>query len=1015
MHEPDAHDEPIGGSLAAGLSTGEQAALLDDSPDLVAVVDPFGSLVHGNAVALAVLAAGSGTGPVGPLDLVHPDDLDAARSVFARCLDVDPVGAAGAVGDQPADIGRSRQDHGLRLRLRVSDQWRWFDVLARRRRPPAAGVVFAARDITDQVDAEARLAESEQRFRSLITASADAVLMVSVDGSVLYASPVAEDMLGGASSIGQLGGVIHPDDVEPVRATFRAAREDPVGSQHEVVLRIPGPGGEWRWVESWIVNQLGVAGVDSLVIYGRDITTSRSTEATLRSRVEADVLVASIAARLVEVGADEIEQAIEDSLAELGAFCGSDRAWIFRLHPDHRRIDYTHEWCAEGIERAIDDLEGVSIEEIPGFAGWLGGSQPLLIRSLSVFGEEFETERQILESQGVQSLAAQSMFVQGELEGVIGLDAVTKETRWPEQVVWALKACASIFGSALRRCDAETELAFNESRYRAMFDHAADGVRVMDSELRTTYVSPAVLRMTGYQDSDLAEPGRRLLLVHPDDRRLVEEARSQLLARPGETVTGSYRMMRPDGGWVHIEEVSTNLLHDPAVRGIVVNVRDVTERHLHQAELVEQARRDPVTGLPNRLLFEELLDAALARAELTGSTIGVLSLDLDRFKLVNDSLGHHAGDRVLAEASERVRSVIRGGDVVARFGGDEFALLCEPVVPEEAVILADRLLGAFHDPMEVDGRLVYVTATVGVAVSRPGDTRAGLVREADAAREQAKAAGGDRASVFSGEPVDTAHDRLELEVDLRDALDSGRLVLHYQPIVDLLDGSVVGAEALLRWDHPRRGLLYPGAFLDVAEQTGLIGAIGEWVIDTGVAQLATWQQRWGARAPVLHFNVSVRQLSDRRVASRLARAVAGRSVDISGLCVEVTESILLAGHGPLAELASLQRHGAKIALDDFGTGQSSLAHLRTLAVDTLKVDRSFVDGITEAGTDTAIVTAIVDLARSLGLQVVAEGVEDQAQAEALVAIGCRFAQGYLYAPAVTASEFEALRDRRTGP
>ncbi len=1000
MREASEDDGPLSGSNPAlALTTGDQAALLDDSPDIVAVLDRDGVIVHSNTAATSLLTAGRAAGVVEALELVHPDDVESLRTLFSRCVEM-------------GDSGNAASPLGLRARIRVADRWRWYDVIARSRRSPSAGVVFTGRDITAQVDAEALLAESEQRFRSLITSSTDAVLMVSVDGAVLYASPAGEEMLGGATSIGDLAAMMHPDDLEVVRSTFRAAREAPVGSQHEVVLRIPGDSGEWRWIESWIVNQLGVPGVDSLVIYGRDITASRRTEATLRSRVEADILVAGIAARLVEVGAEEIERAIEDSLAELGRFCGADRAWIFRLHPDHRRIDYTHEWCAEGIERAIDDLEGVPIEAIPGFAGWVGSPQVLLIGSVAGMGPELESERRILEAQSVKSLAAQSMFVQGELEGVIGLDAVTSETRWPEQVVWALEACASILGSALRRCDAETELAFSESRYRAMFDQAADGVRVLDADLRATYISPAVLRMTGYQDADLVEPGRRLLLVHPNDRAVVEEARVQLLARPGQTVTGSFRMMRPDGGWVHIEEVSTNLLHDPAVRGIVVNVRDVTERHRHETELVEQARRDPVTGLPNRLLFEELLDAALARSELTGSPLAVLSLDLDRFKLVNDSLGHHAGDQVLVEASDRVRSVTRGGDAVARFGGDEFALLCEPAAVEEASILAERLIGAFREPVDVDGQLVYTTATIGIAVSRPGISRGAFLREADAAREEAKAAGGNRASVFAGQLVDTARERLELEAGLRDALEAGGLLLHYQPIVDLVDGSVVGAEALVRWQHPERGLLLPGSFLDVAEQTGLIGAIGEWVIDSGVEQLATWQQKWGSRAPVLHLNASVRQLADRRVANRLARAVAARSVDIAGLCIEVTESILLAGHGPLAELASLQRLGARVALDDFGTGQSSLAHLRTLAVDTVKIDRSFVDGIAEAGTDAAIVTAIIDLAHSLGLDVVAEGVEEPAQAEALVGVGCRHAQGFLYSRAVSAAEFEALVEDR---
>ncbi|MFP3905830.1 MAG: EAL domain-containing protein [Acidimicrobiales bacterium] len=972
------------------LSVADRAALLDDAVEMLVVLDRSGQLLHANRSASDVLGWVPDDGPTPIVEFIHPDDRSSMRFSLEQFVAGSPM-------------------RRKRLRIRHRGQrWVWVEILSRNRLgvPGVDGIVITARDVSDQVAAERRVAESEQRFRSLITASTDAVIMAEPDGTVLYTSPRAETLLAGAgASVGGLASAIHPDDVERARACFAAARDGAQGSQHELVLRVPAASGEWRWMESWIVNQLGVPGVDSLVIYGRDITASRRTEAMLRSRLEADDLVARISARFVEVSADQIDQAIEESLAALGTFARADRAWIFQLHRDHRHIDHTHEWCAPGITSVIDDLQGLRIEDLPGFAEWIGDPSPLLIGSVAAMGDDLAAERTILEDQGIRSMAAQAMFVKGELYGLIGLDAVTEEVQWPEQVVWALEACANIFGSALRRCEAETELAMNEARFRAMVDHAADGVRVLDGELRSTYISPAVLRITGCQAEDLVDPGIRLLQVHPDDRDFVEECRRQVLARPGELVTGTFRMLRPDGTWVHLEEISTNLLEDPAVRGIVVNVRDVTERHRHEAELVEQARRDPLTGLPNRLLFDEMVDAALARRQLTGAQLAVLSFDLDRFKLINDSLGHQTGDAVLVEAGERLRGALRGGDVVARLGGDEFAMLCEPIERDEIPELVDSIVERFREPFNVGDHRFYATAAVGVAVSDHQTTRSSLVRAADTARAEAKASGGDRGSVFAGELADTASERIQLEAGLRRALDVGELVLHYQPIIDLGSGSVVGAEALLRWQHPTRGLLAPAAFLEVAEQTGLIGPIGEWVMGEATNQLADWTRSAALDTFTMHINVSVRQLADGGVAATIARMIDMFDIEPGQLCVEITESTLLAGQGPIEELAAIQAAGVLVALDDFGTGHSSFAYLRHLAIDVLKIDRQFVDGLTVSNSDTAIVTAIVSLAQSLGLTTVGEGVETVEQLEALRSYGCDHAQGYLFARALPAEAF----------
>jgi diguanylate cyclase (GGDEF)-like protein/PAS domain S-box-containing protein len=696
------------------------------------------------------------------------------------------------------------------------------------------------------------------------------------------------------------------------------------------------------------------------------------------------------------------------SLEELGRFCQADRAWIFRLADDGRRINHTHEWCADGIATQIDELQGFPIRDLPGFGAWIGDPAPLLIASVDSMPDEFASERAVLQSQDIRSLVATAMFVRNELYGLVGLDAVVEERQWPDQAVWALRACADIFGSALRRCEAEAALTMNEARFRAMFDNAADGVRVLDEQLRTVYASPAVERITGRSLEEITDPDARLAWVHPDDVDRMLELRDRRNLAFGKSILTQYRILHPSGRWVYIEEVFTNLMNDPAVRGLVINTRDVTERHRHETELLAQARRDHLTALPNRLLFEELVDAALARLALTDRQLAVVSIDLDRFKLINESLGHEVGDALLCEAARRVRSSVRGGDVVARLSGDEFVVLCEPVDDENEVrSLADRILEAFQAPFDVAGQRVYATASVGVALS--GTTsldRATLMRDADSALSAAKASGRNRLVVSSGALAENARHRLDVEAALRNALALEELRLYYQPIVDVDNGSVLGAEALLRWEHPERGILAPAAFLDIAEETGLIVPIGAWVIHEACRQLADWTPALGGRPFELHVNVSVRQLDDRGIAKPLVAALQQTGVDPQNLCIEITESALLAGADAASELEAVQRCGVQLALDDFGTGHSSLAYLRNLSVDTLKIDRQFVDGVHDDTHDRAIVNAILRLAESLDLDVVAEGVEGSEQVVALRALGCRRAQGFWYARPMPADEFE---------
>jgi diguanylate cyclase (GGDEF)-like protein len=433
-------------------------------------------------------------------------------------------------------------------------------------------------------------------------------------------------------------------------------------------------------------------------------------------------------------------------------------------------------------------------------------------------------------------------------------------------------------------------------------------------------------------------------------------------------------------------------------------------------EIAERATRDalhdPLTGLPNRSLMMDRLSTALSRAASRGSAVTLLFLDLDRFKLINDTLGHGAGDRLLIEIAARLRAAVRPTDTVARLGGDEFTVLCEGTrTEEEALRLARRLGRAIAEPIRLAEVELSVTASIGIAV-RPGaaSTAEDLLRDGDAAMYAAKLRGD--AAFFDETERQRDRERLRMESDLRRALERREFVLHYQPIVDLATHEAVGVEALIRWCHPERGLIAPSAFVPLAEATELIVPIGEWVLREACRQIGSWSRQGHRRPFQLSVNLSVRQLVQEGLDRIVASALGEAGLRPERLCLELTESALLAEDKlAISNLKSVNRLGVQVAIDDFGTGYSSLLHLKRFPAQQLKVDRSFVAELDRSPEDIAIVGAVVAMARALGLSSVAEGVETGAQLAELQAVGCDFAQGYYFAGAL---EAEACLERCGG-
>jgi diguanylate cyclase (GGDEF)-like protein len=434
------------------------------------------------------------------------------------------------------------------------------------------------------------------------------------------------------------------------------------------------------------------------------------------------------------------------------------------------------------------------------------------------------------------------------------------------------------------------------------------------------------------------------------------------------------------------------------------------DRERSEATARHQSLHDALTGLPNRALLYDRIEHAFARIERNENCLAVLLLDVDQFKTINDSLGHEAGDDLLIALSGRLQDVTRGGDTVARLGGDEFVVLCEVATEDEAFAIADRIADSWSQPVSVGSGELFISASVGIAVAYRPEAPDKMLREADAAMYRAKESGRGRSALFDEEMRQQAFKRLRMESDLVRAVERGQFRVHYQPIFDVEDQHLVGLEALVRWERPGRGLVGPDAFISVAEETGLIVPLGRWVLEEATAEVSAWRQRYPHAADLrVTVNVSGQQLARPEFLAEVRTALDRGGLAPESLGLEITESVLMKDKSaPLSTLADLRASGVRVLLDDFGTGYSSLARLKSFPLDAIKIDRSFVDGLGREEEDTAIVNAIVEIADSLDLEVVAEGVESAGQLEALREVGCPTAQGFLFARPLPPAQIEAM-------
>jgi diguanylate cyclase (GGDEF)-like protein/PAS domain S-box-containing protein len=559
---------------------------------------------------------------------------------------------------------------------------------------------------------------------------------------------------------------------------------------------------------------------------------------------------------------------------------------------------------------------------------------------------------------------------------------------------------------AVRSQAREAELRETEQRFRSTFDDAAVGMAMVGLDGRWLRVNDALAQLTGYPPEALIGRGFKEL-SHEDDLPHDIAALADLTEGRRSVYRAEKRYRRADGQLVWVA-LTVSAVSDAAGRPVhlISQMQDITDRKRAERQLAERALQDPLTGLPNRLLFLDRVQVALRRLARHQAPVAVFFIDLDRFKLVNDSLGHSIGDQMLIEVAARMRQALRPADTVSRFGGDEFTVLSENIDEQGAEAVAQRVQASLTQPFLIDGHELFTTASVGVSISRdPGISAEAMLRDADSAMYRAKKEGRGRCVVFDGDMHADATQRLTLENDLRRAEGRHELRLVYQPLVELETGRIYGVEALLRWAHPTRGLLAPGQFIHLAEETGLIVPMGRWVLAEAFNQARVWHD--AGLDLVMSVNISPRQLLEPTFAREVWRTLRQSDVAPEKICLELTESAAVdAGTAALAELKSF---GVSLALDDFGTGFSSLDQVRRLPpVDLLKIDRSFVEDLGETRADSAIAGAVLGIAGALGLGTVAEGIEEESQVRALREIGCEHGQGYFFSRPVEAVEIERL-------
>jgi diguanylate cyclase (GGDEF)-like protein/PAS domain S-box-containing protein len=887
------------------------------------------------------------------------------------------------------------------------------------------GRVWSFRDVTERKSAEEAVVRERALLRTIIDTLPDFIYVKDAEGRFSLANRawLKERNLSDETVAGKT-----VFDVFPAELAKRMAAQDgeivrtgvPIlDFEQQVVVKTPEGGrSQPRWFSITKVPMVDASDqIVGTVGTSRDITERKLSA----QRREMEHAIASALAEATTVG-EALPKVIHTICEGLDWDCGFHWSWdksseLLRCQehwyrPAEAMVDFVQ------ASLGMVNEAPVSVSSTPSGGVvrrvWAGGTPVWLpdVASMPDFRRAPAARRADL-----HGAFAFPIMMEGHPWGV--MEFFSHEIREPDDAfLQIVRAIGSQIGQFIRRKETEQALREAEEQFRQLAGHIPQVFWICDARRHSAiYISSAFREITGLDPEKLKARAHGWLdAVHPDDRK-------QLIAARKQAASGGYdqtfRIVRPDGSMRWVRDRAFPVYDaSGSVYRIAGVCEDITEKKAAEERMAQLAHFDILTGLPNRALYLDRMRQAMTLARRHDRATGVMFLDLDRFKLTNDTLGHSAGDQLLTQVGERLATCVREGDTVGRFGGDEFGIiLADMRSPEDARLVAQKILDVLESPFLLDGHEVFITASVGISLyPADSDDETELMKNADAAMYRAKESGRNRYEFYSREMNARSLQRLTLESNLRRALERGEFLLHYQPKASLATREITGFEALLRWAPAGQKLVSPADFVPLLEDTGLIVPVGEWVIEAACRQLVTWREA-GVRPVPIAINLSARQFRDKNLAATIERILRAHDVDPPFIEIELTESSLMVSTDEAVRaLSHLKSLGLRLSIDDFGTGYSSLAYLRRFPLDTLKIDRSFVNEVTTNADVANITRAVIGMSHNLGLKVVAEGVETAAQLAFLHAAGCGEMQGYYFSrPLPAADSLQWLRERRLLP